>query len=156
MDTDSDTDSSEDEKSDGNGKKRAGRRRANRNKDIEEGVTDDGTTLEGDSPHVHEIDFAKSSEKNDQAAVLKFARKEKKARSGAEGENNDSIPAAGDEGKKSKITTFQLPAAAIEMASMSMLEQRMPADAVLAKENAQDVKILLVINCFPGFNVLFL
>ena len=156
MDTDSDTDSSEDEKSDGNRKKRAGRRRANRNKDIEEGVTDDGTTLEDDSPRIHEIDFAKSSERNDEATVPKFPRKEKKSHSGAEGENNDSIPAAGDEGKKSKVTTFQLPAAAIEMASMSMLEQRMPADAVLAKENAQDVRILLLINCFPCLDVLFL
>lgn len=138
MDTDSDTDSSEDEKSDGNRKKRVGRRRANRNKDIEEGLTDDGTTLEGDSPGINEIDFAKSSDKDEKATVVKSARKEKKSRSGPEGENNDSIPAAGEEGKKHKITTFQLPAAAMEMASMSMLEQRMPADAVLAKENAED------------------
>jgi len=145
MDTDSDTDSSEDEKSDGNRKKRAGRRRA---KDIEEGVADDGTTLEGDSPHINEIDFAKSNEKDDQTTARKFARKDKKSHSSAEGEINDSVPAAGDEGKKSKITTFQLPAAAMEMASMSMLEQRMPADAVLAKENAEEVMILLVINCF--------
>lgn len=149
MDTDSDTDSSEDEKSDGNRKKRAGRRRANRNKDIEEGMTDDGTTSEGDSARINEIDFAKSSQKNDQTTARKFTRKDKKSYSG---ENNDLVPAAGDEGKKSKITTFQLPAAAMEMASMSMLEQRMPADAVLAKENAEEVRILLVYNTlFPRF-----
>ncbi|KAF9466711.1 hypothetical protein BDZ94DRAFT_1186817 [Collybia nuda] len=42
------------------------------------------------------------------------------------------------DGKKSRRTSFQLPKAAASMTSMSMLEQSMPADAVLAKEGAEE------------------
>lgn len=47
------------------------------------------------------------------------------------------------EGKKSRRTSFQLPKAAASMTSMSMLEQSMPADAVLAKEGAEEVIICI-------------
>ena len=43
------------------------------------------------------------------------------------------------ETKRSKIASFQLPKVAAGMASMSMLEQSMPADAVLTKESAAEV-----------------
>lgn len=53
------------------------------------------------------------------------------------------------DGRKSRRTSFQLPKAAASMASMSMLEQSMPADAVLAKEGAEEV----IMSCF--FDQLF-
>ena len=50
-----------------------------------------------------------------------------------------------EEGRRGKTTAFQLPKVASGMTSMSMLEQSMPADAVLTKEGAAEVskKILL-------------
>lgn len=56
-----------------------------------------------------------------------------------------------------KRTSFQLPKAAASMTSMSMLEQSMPADAVLAKEGAEEVSILcffdlpFLTECFLGY-----
>lgn len=48
------------------------------------------------------------------------------------------------EGPKARRTSFQLPRAAAGMTSISALEQSMPADAVLAKEGADEVGSLLL------------
>ena len=60
-----------------------------------------------------------------------------------------------EESKRTKITSFQLPKVSSAMTSMSILEQSMPADAVLAKEGAAEVrkkfhcpKSLLMKTCF--------
>jgi len=128
-DTDSDTESSDDEKTLANlRKKRRGRRsfiRGNKNKDLETGADDD-------------TDRANSFEKQSDLEPAVGGSNEKINDAAA---NVDSK--AGEKDKKneeSKKSKFQLPKVAAGMASMSMLEQSMPADAVLAKEGAAEVR----------------
>jgi metal transporter CNNM len=56
-----------------------------------------------------------------------------KAQDGSEEKNAEVV------GKQNKKSFHLLPKAAASMTSMSMLEQSMPADAVLAKEGANEV-----------------
>lgn len=108
-----------------------------KNKDAEE------ATLEGDG--IWEKDYApgtaRSSKKKTSRGQGKPARSASGARDielGVIDDHKETI----EEGKKTGRSTFQLPKAAASMVSMSMLEQSMPADAVLAKEGAEEVRCL--------------
>jgi metal transporter CNNM len=105
-----DSDSSDEEKDTGRGMK-----------DSEEATEDGEATLREDG--TWEKDYA--SEKPSNATSSKRGRK---ARDGV------------FEEKQSKKSFHLLPKAAASMTSMSMLEQSMPADAVLAKEGANEVR----------------
>ncbi|KAJ7842260.1 hypothetical protein B0H14DRAFT_2781425 [Mycena olivaceomarginata] len=104
-------------------------------KDIEEGIEEEfeGDTLSNDVyvngnehlNHISEKDFVSPS-RGRGGAVVGRATKE-----GSRDRDKDGMP-------KSRRTSFQLPKAAAGMTSMSMLEQSMPADAVLGKAGAEE------------------
>ncbi len=140
MDTDSDSDSDttdeEKRKTFTADKKRTGRRRLlggrKNSKDIEEGPDDSETAKTGfdrasgsDSGHSHNLESEKTMQHDDdEENGVKVEAEKKSTMFGA---------------KKTKLSGFQLPKMASAMASMSVLEQDMPADAVLAKEGAAEV-----------------
>jgi metal transporter CNNM len=107
-------------------------------KDIEEGIEEEfeGDTLSNDVHvngnehlnHISEKDFVSPS-RGRGGAVVGRATKE-----GSRDRDKDGMP-------KSRRTSFQLPKAAAGMTSMSMLEQSMPADAVLGKAGAEEVRV---------------
>ncbi|KAJ6606809.1 hypothetical protein B0H10DRAFT_2074456 [Mycena sp. CBHHK59/15] len=120
-----DSDSSDEEKNEKDTKRSA--RRKKKVKDIEEGIEDEyeGDTLGGDAHangngNVWEKDFVAESRGHG---------------GGVSGRTKDTLR---DGAPKSHRTSFQLPKAAVGMASLSMLEQSMPADAVLGKEGAEE------------------
>ena len=132
-DTDSDTDSSDEEKSLGDkDKKRTTRRKildTLKQKDVDDGTTaTDGGTIVGDV-HGEGVDLFETHYDIDHD--LEKGVSKEPIEKGAEPKKSES--------KKSKIATFQLPKVAAGMTSMSMLEQSMPADAVLTKEGAAEV-----------------
>jgi metal transporter CNNM len=118
--------------------------------DGEDGTEDGTSTLRGDG--LMEKDFAteqgngnkiKSNGSAKRGAFRGRGKSGRKASRDVEmGPINEGGPVeagkVGD-GKKNRMTSFQLPKAAASMTSMSMLEQSMPADAVLAKEGAEEV-----------------
>jgi metal transporter CNNM len=111
-------------------------------KDLEEATEDGEATLREDG--TLEKDFA--SEKPNKAKSSKRGRKV-----GTDVEKGEETNVNMDE-KQGKKTGFHLlPKAAASMTSMSMLEQSMPADAVLTKEGANEVWNS---NDFPIFNFL--
>jgi len=131
-DTDSDTNSDEDEKTYSVGQKKR-RRNIHQTKDSSENIATDGPSdtagnLEKamGTPNSGE----KTLQESDVVCIVDGDQKHIK-----------------EEGKRGKTTAFQLPKIASGMTSMSMLEQSMPADAVLTKEGAAEVlkkKILLL------------
>jgi metal transporter CNNM len=134
-DTDSDTESSEEEEknfSANNNKRRRGKfmsalrlKESNENIDIQ--ATTDKT--EDGVPMVAISQEEKNGKELDLANIM--VQVEQKKTEYEEGPKKE-------EGKKPK-TGFQLPKLASGMTSMSMLEQSMPADAVLTKESAAEV-----------------
>ncbi|KAF9005221.1 hypothetical protein BDQ17DRAFT_1354066 [Cyathus striatus] len=114
-DSDSEKDSSGDEKSSGKArKKRSAHRRlisSLRNRDIEEG-TEDGETLKEEAPSHSPIEIEPNLKSQRKITIV------------------DS-----EDGKRSKRTSFQIPRPSV---GISGLEQSMPADAVLAKEGAEE------------------
>jgi metal transporter CNNM len=110
-----DSDSSDEEKDAGRSKK-----------DLEEATEDGEATLREDG--MFEKDYA--SEKLNKAKSSKRGRKD--LEQGGEANVN-----ADEKAKKTGL--HLLPKAAASMTSMSMLEQSMPADAVLTKEGANEV-----------------
>ncbi|KAF9475034.1 DUF21-domain-containing protein [Pholiota conissans] len=123
-DTDSDSESSDDEKSKEFATHKKRHRRllggSKHSKDIEEGTEDGETVKDTEGASSHDGDH------NDRGSV-----KDEKGHKVEEVVEKKG----GEDGKKIKITGFQLPSG---MTSMSMLEQSMPADAVLAKEGAAE------------------
>jgi metal transporter CNNM len=128
-----DSDSSdEDEKEKEKENKQSAARRKKKERDIEEGIEEgsEGDTLGGENGngngnnHVWERDFVAERGRGGGVAGRKTGRDKE--------ERSDSLP-------KSRRTSFQLPKAAAGMTSMSMLEQSMPADAVLGKEGVEEV-----------------
>ncbi|KAJ7084731.1 hypothetical protein C8R43DRAFT_1244992 [Mycena crocata] len=109
-------------------------RKKKKARDIEEGIEEDfeGDTLTlGDHANGHangnpvwEKDFSPPHRGRGGGVA---GRKD----SSRDREKEESLP-------KSRRTSFQLPRAAAGMTSMSMLEQSMPADAVLGKEGAEE------------------
>ncbi|KAJ7292632.1 hypothetical protein C8J57DRAFT_1266576 [Mycena rebaudengoi] len=127
-----DSDSSdEDEKEKEKENKQSAARRKKKERDIEEGIEEgsEGDTLGGENGngngnnHVWERDFVAERGRGGGVAGRKTGRDKE--------ERSDSLP-------KSRRTSFQLPKAAAGMTSMSMLEQSMPADAVLGKEGVEE------------------
>ncbi|KAF7347244.1 CNNM transmembrane domain-containing protein [Mycena venus] len=121
-------------------------------KDIEEGIEEDfeGDTLGDDvypngsgnghlnenangtgNNRVVEKDFSPTRGRGGGVAGRMAATKEGSRSRDRENLKDDGVP-------KSRRTSFQLPRAAAGMTSMSMLEQSMPADAVLGKEGAEE------------------
>ncbi|KAJ7146409.1 hypothetical protein C8R44DRAFT_837110 [Mycena epipterygia] len=125
-----DSDSSDEEEKES---KQNIRKKKKKVKDIEEGIEEDfeGDTL-GDDAHGHtnpgnpvwEKDFSAPRGRGGGVAV--------RTKEDSRDRNTEDGPS------KSRRTSFQLPRAAAGMASMSMLEQSMPADAVLGKEGAEE------------------
>lgn len=121
-------------------------------KKSDDDATEDGTsTLKGDGPL--EKDFATERSNGNKTQTrggfrgrIKTARKGRDIEMGQIDEG-EAVDDKVTEGKKSRRTSFQLPKAAASMASMSVLEQSMPADAVLAKEGAEEVIVLFLRHC---------
>lgn len=159
MDTDSDSDSDttdEDKRKTFTADKkmpRTGRRRLlggrKHSKDIEEGPEDSESAKEADpvpglvalptgfasasasdSGHSHNVESEKTVQHDGEEEVNE-AKVESEKKSAALG------------AKKTKLSGFQLPKVASAMASMSLLEQDMPADAVLAKAGAAEVGFVI-------------
>ena len=139
-DSDSDTESSDDEKTLENlRKKRGGRRgfmKGNKNKDLEadaedqDNIKDDGTnSYESQNDVGRTANGDNHNEKFHGAFASDFLEVEVVNVGETDKKKNE-------ESKKSK---FQLPKVPAGMTSMSMLEQSMPADAVLAKSGAAEV-----------------
>ena len=127
-DSDSDTESSDDEKTLANlRKKRGGGRgfmKGNKNKDLEADAEDHGTIKDEGTSFESQNDDTGGDNENANSTVI------------------NGLLFVTDTGKKneeSKKTKFQLPKVPAGMTSMSVLEQSMPADAVLAKEGAAEV-----------------
>jgi len=138
-DSDSDTESSDDEKTLANlRKKRGGRRgfmKGNKDKDLEADTEDhDNIKDEGINNSESQNDVGRTAsgdnhnEKFNGAFASDFLE--------VEVLNMDEPDKKNEETKKSK---FQLPKVPAGMTSISMLEQSMPADAVLAKAGAAEV-----------------
>lgn len=154
MDTDSDseTDTSDEEKRKtfSTEKKRTGRPRLlggrKPSKDIEEGTEDGEIIKEADSPKmviVHTGDDFKSSSDSGHSHNVES---EKRAQDNGEA-TEEQAEQHKKTTKKTKIAAFQLPKVASAMTSMSLLEQHMPADAVLAKEGAAEVSAQQLTPC---------
>ena len=106
-----------------------------RAKDLEEGTEDGEATLREDGTWEKDYAIQQSTK----------ARAPKQRRKSGKDVKMDVLVEeknVNEEGKKK--TTFQLPKAATSMTSMSLLEQSMPADAVLTKEGANEVDILVL------------
>lgn len=116
-DTDSDSDSNEDEKTYNDKKKKQIRKLmgTHETKDSHDGPSDTAGDVEKGTPISEEKPLQESS-------VVDITDKKSK-----------------EERKRGRTTAFQLPKIAAGMTSMSMLEQSMPADAVLTKESAAEV-----------------
>ncbi|TFK35823.1 hypothetical protein BDQ12DRAFT_687625 [Crucibulum laeve] len=127
--SDTDKESTDDEK--GSRKKRLGRRRTKKHRDVEEG-TEDAETLKGDHGSWDADVLNKDCSDTIHSPSAKTSKK------GNLKKVDYAMDVMSDEGRKSKRTSFQLPRAPSGMTSMSMLEQNMPADAVLAKEGAEE------------------
>ena len=145
-DTDSDTDSEEDKVFNSNRKNRKHSKfmDALRLKDLNENNTTDGVTdgIEDGNEVVGSVNDAEKSGQQSTAILV------------TEG---DSKKPDKDEGKKNKLTGFQLPKLGSGMTSMSNLEQSMPADAVLNKESAVKViKFVFLFFFFAGFHLLIM
>ncbi|KAF8966793.1 hypothetical protein BDZ97DRAFT_1806478 [Flammula alnicola] len=144
-DTDSDTESSDEEKN-------VPPSARNHTKDLEEGTEDGDTIKDSKSPGIKRVGSQSSDlehvglgdgnwngnanahdAEKDEGANEKGNVVTGKGATGSSDKKN-----LGEEPKKSKITGFQLPKVAAGMTSMSVLEQSMPADAVLAKEGAAE------------------
>jgi metal transporter CNNM len=131
-DSDSDTESSDDEKTLGNlRKKRGGRRgfmKGNKDKDLEADAEDYGTIKDEHSiSRESQNDVGRTADGDNEKVNGAFANGPLKV---------DAMDKKNEESKKSK---FQLPKVPAGMTSISMLEQSMPADAVLAKAGAAEV-----------------
>lgn len=131
--------------------KKKGRQRRRRVGDIEE--EDGEATLEegGDvkdkesaRQHAHRWSHRGKSRKEGRRKIQnddnELAQSNGSSSSSPEGEIDEAVQLPPREGTKSRRASFQLARAAAEMTSMSMLEQSMPADAVLAKEGAKEVR----------------
>lgn len=117
-----DSDSSDEEKDTGRGMK-----------DLEEATEDGEATLKEDGTWEKDYAFDKPDK------VTSSKRTRKAGKDVEEGIVTEETNVTAD-GKHNKKTSFHLlPKAAASMTSMSMLEQSMPADAVLTKENANEV-----------------
>ena len=138
-DSDSDTESSDDEKTLGNlRKKRGGRRgfmKGNKDKDLEADAEEHG--------NIEDEGINNSESQNDAERTASGDNYNEKFHGAFASEflevevlNVDEPDKKIEESKKSK---FQLPKVPAGMTSMSMLEQSMPADAVLAKAGAAEV-----------------
>jgi metal transporter CNNM len=132
-DTDSDTESSEDENTFNAKQKKRKRGKfmsALRLKESSENIAAEITTIktEGDEPIL-----AMSEEQQDGKTLNVMVQDGGKKTGHEEGVKKE-------EGRKPKTHGFQLPKLASGMTSMSMLEQSMPADAVLTKEGAAEVR----------------
>ncbi|KAJ7508438.1 hypothetical protein B0H11DRAFT_2152963 [Mycena galericulata] len=131
-----DSDSSDEEEKEKESKQAATRRRK-KVKDIEEGIEEDfeGDALGEDAytngnghangNHVRENSFSPNRGRGGGGPASRFKE------SSRDREKEDGTP-------KSRRTSFQLPKVATGMASMSTLEQSMPADAVLGKAGAEE------------------
>ncbi|KAJ7045149.1 hypothetical protein C8F04DRAFT_1067876 [Mycena alexandri] len=127
-----DSDSSdEDEKE----SKHDARRNKKKVKDIEEGIEEDveGDTLGSDNMHTNGNDHA-----NGNRVIEKDFSPHRGRGGGVSGRTKESSRDREDGAPKSRRTSFQLPKAVAGMTSMSMLEQSMPADAVLGKAGAAE------------------
>ncbi|KAJ7575985.1 hypothetical protein C8J56DRAFT_974264 [Mycena floridula] len=122
----SDEDEKVAEKENGRGKKR-------RVKDIEEGIEDGDITL-GEDNVVSEKDFGFLQVTD---SSRKFKRHDLESQP-EEFKKDEQLRPVGAQATKSLRTSFQLPKVAAGMTSLSALEQSMPADAVLAKEGAEE------------------
>ena len=133
-DTDSDTESSEEEEkavNTGHKKRKRGRfMSALRLKESDENITEEAK-MEKTEDTIFMIPLSEDGT-NGKGLVNIVGHGEEKKREHEEGPKKE-------EGKKLKIHGFQLPKLASGMTSMSMLEQSMPADAVLTKESAAEV-----------------
>ncbi|GLB42787.1 putative protein with domain of unknown function DUF21 [Lyophyllum shimeji] len=97
-------------------------------------------TLRGDGIVVHDFAARKAKSFKARTRIVRMASSSHDHDTvvGSEKDEEQDVEEKVEEGKKSGISGFQLPKAAASMASMSMLEQSMPADAVLAKEGAAE------------------
>ncbi|KAF8152292.1 hypothetical protein B0H34DRAFT_724589 [Crassisporium funariophilum] len=140
--SDSDSDSSEGEPKDYSlrGKKSGTRRKVlnSNNKDLEEGTEDGDTVQDGEGA----LAMSEANYKIEKTSDVErdVGEPEKNVRPDGSKRKKHSVGNSDKEedGKKPKIMSFQLPIVASAMTSMSMLEQSMPADAVLAKEGAAE------------------
>lgn len=137
--SDTESDNSDDGKNSNSGKKSHKRGRiinSFKKSDVEEG-TEDGETLK-DNADEKDSGAASTREGDKEHRDVKTKdRNQSILKASAEGS-----AAATDEGRRSKRTSFQLQIPIVAtgmMTSMSTLEQSMPADAVLAKEGAEEV-----------------
>ncbi|KAK7063624.1 CNNM transmembrane domain-containing protein [Favolaschia claudopus] len=133
-----DSDSSDEEDEKEKVSKHKGRKKK-KVRDIEEGIEEDleGDTLGSDTitngtghsngNHIIEKDFSSPNRGRGRAVVQPARKDSSRDRAG----DDPGVP-------KSRRTSFQLPKVAAGMTSMSMLEQSMPADAVLGKEGAEE------------------
>ncbi|KAJ7726386.1 hypothetical protein B0H16DRAFT_1677398 [Mycena metata] len=127
-----DSDSSdEDEKE----SKQNARRNKKKVKDIEEGIEEDleGDTLSSDMHTTNGTEHA-----NGNRVIEKDFSPHRGRGGGVSGRMKESSRDREDGAPKSRRTSFQLPKAVAGMTSMSMLEQSMPADAVLGKAGAAE------------------
>ncbi|KAF7302424.1 CNNM transmembrane domain-containing protein [Mycena chlorophos] len=118
-DTDSSSSSDEDEKKQSKEANRRKKKTKHKSRDLEEGISEE---TEGDETL---------------ASVDERAQKEVFARRGRKQVKDFGAEEALSK-NQSRRTSFQLPKAAAGMASISTLEQSMPADAVLGKEGVAD------------------
>jgi metal transporter CNNM len=123
-DTDSDTESDDEEKEKNFATEKKTRRKLlgghKHARDVEEGTEDGETMKDAESLGAEGRGSMEGDEKG----------------RGDAGKGPVEKKGASEDGKRGKISGFQLPSG---MTSMSMLEQSMPADAVLAKEGAAEV-----------------
>lgn len=105
-----------------------------KHKDVEE-ATEDGETLEGEGVASESVTNEKSAsggvDKEDATQVIEVATPDPEGRA-KKGSSNSRLK-----------TGFLLPRKAAGLASTQQLEQSMPADAVLAKEGAEEVSLVL-------------
>lgn len=125
-DTDSDTESEEEEKTVNAGHKKRKRGKfmsALRLKESDENIDDE----------------AKMEKTEDGIPMISLSEDGTNKILGHDEKQTEDEAAKKEEGKKPKTHGFQLPKLASGMTSMSMLEQSMPADAVLTKKSAAEV-----------------
>ncbi|KAJ6601131.1 hypothetical protein DFH09DRAFT_969690 [Mycena vulgaris] len=139
-----DSDSSDEEEKD----TKQNLRKKKKVKDIEEGIEEDfeGETLGGDAHaqgngHGHGHGHGTENSSGDSSGKTFSEKDFTRGRGGGmagRAKDHSSDRDKEDAPAKSRRTSFQLPKAAAGMTSMSMLEQSMPADAVLGKEGAAE------------------
>lgn len=131
-DADSDTESSEEEEKAFNANQKKRRRgkfmNALRSKESDEDISQATTDETKDDIPMVAVDEEKKAVSADA-----MVRDDKKKTQNEEGPKKE-------EGRKPRTHSFQFPKLATGMTSMSVLEQSMPADAVLTKESAAEVR----------------